>query len=139
MSQLPFDRRRPLDGILAHLTEECGGNVVGRGFIGAVSSPKSIVRLCLCAVRNLFDLDGNNYFDEPSESVTRCEGAPSLRTSCYITSLTVNPTLPQNSQSLSHRNPTEKNLRALAFHHHANVTRYTTLYSIYHTASKLLV
>ena len=69
--EFPVDERRPLHGILAHLTDKCGENVLDHGLIGVVASPKSRSRLC--AVRNLFDLDGNNYFqsvDEPNQSVT---------------------------------------------------------------------
>ena len=69
--QFPVDQRRPLRGILAHLTDKCGGNVIDHEVIRVVSSPKSMSKLV--AVRNLFDLEGNNYFqsvDEPNQSVT---------------------------------------------------------------------
>ena len=53
-----YDASRPLDGIIAHLTRECGGNVHEKGVVGV----SSINFLSGYEPKNVVDLGTNKYF-----------------------------------------------------------------------------
>ena len=66
--EFPFDDMRPLDGVIAHLTHECGGNVHEKGIVEVTAS-----RCVGGMVSNAVALEKNSYFasdDEPNSWIS---------------------------------------------------------------------
>ena len=56
LGDLPFYNTNPLNGIIAHLTRECGGNVHEKGVIKVTASS------CIDEAKNVADLGTDSYF-----------------------------------------------------------------------------